>query len=91
MKVVNLETIIDVQSWCKTWPPNGSSRIRAKQKLLRETERGLQKFLEPIRKPEVVYTDNSLEFGKACEDLFLESLHHTDRKQMGLLKEQCAE
>ena len=49
MKVVNLETIIDMQSWCRTWPPNGSSRIRAKQKLLR--------------------THNSLEFGKACEDL----------------------
>ena len=27
------------------------------------------KFLEPERKPEVIYTDNSLEFGKACEDL----------------------
>ena len=36
MKVVNLVTIIDMQSWCKTWPPKGSSRIRAKQKLLRK-------------------------------------------------------
>ena len=27
------------------------------------------KFLEPTRKPKVMYTDNSLEFGKACEDL----------------------
>ena len=36
VKVVNLETIIDMQSWCRTWPPNGSSRIRAKQKLLRK-------------------------------------------------------
>ena len=25
-----------MQSWCRTWPPNGSSRIRAKQKLLRK-------------------------------------------------------
>ena len=33
---VNLETIIDMQSWCRTWPPNGPSRIRAKQKLLRK-------------------------------------------------------
>ena len=32
VKVVNLETIIDMQSWCRTWPPNGSSRIRAKHK-----------------------------------------------------------
>ena len=29
----------------------------------------LQKFLEPSRKPKVVLTDNSLKFGKACEDL----------------------
>ena len=25
-----------MQSWCRTWPPNGSSRIHAKQKLLRK-------------------------------------------------------
>ena len=28
-----------------------------------------QKFLEPERKPKVIYTDNSSEFVKACEDL----------------------
>ena len=38
-------------------------------KTSQETERSLQKFLEPNRKPKVIYTDNSLEFGKACEDL----------------------
>ena len=26
------------------------------------------KFLEPTRKPKVIYTDNSLEFGKSCEE-----------------------
>ena len=67
MKVVNLETIIVMQSWCRTWPPNGSSRTRARQKLLRK-HKGACKS-EPKRKPTVVYTDNSLEFGKACEDL----------------------
>ena len=36
VKVVNLETVIDLQSWCRTWPPNGSSHIRARQKLLRK-------------------------------------------------------
>ena len=25
--------------------------------------------MEPDRKPKVIYTDNTLEFGKACEDL----------------------
>ena len=34
-----------------------------------ETQRSMQKFLEPERKPKVIYTDNSFEFGKACEDL----------------------
>ena len=29
----------------------------------------MQKFLEPDRNLKVIYTDNSLEFGKACEDL----------------------
>ena len=29
-----------MQSWCRTWPPNGSSRIRAKQKLLRKHKGG---------------------------------------------------
>ena len=27
------------------------------------------KFLEPTRKPKVIYTDNSSEFGKSCEEL----------------------
>ena len=27
------------------------------------------KFLEPTRKPKVIYTDNSMACGKACEDL----------------------
>ena len=44
-------------------------RIRAKTKTSQETQRSLQKFLEPERNPKVIYTDNSLEFGKACEDL----------------------
>ena len=29
----------------------------------------MQKVLEPEKKPKVIYTDNSLEFGKACDDL----------------------
>ena len=36
MTIANLETITDMQSWCRTWPPKGSSHIRAKQKLLRK-------------------------------------------------------
>ena len=40
-----------------------------KTKTSQETQRSLPKFLEPERKQKVIYTDNSLEFGKACEDL----------------------
>ena len=40
-----------------------------KNKTSQETQRSLQKFLEPERKPKVIDNDNSLEFAKACEDL----------------------
>ena len=40
-----------------------------KTKTSQETQRSFQKFLEPQRKPKVIYTDNSLEFAKACEDI----------------------
>ena len=46
-----------------------SESYPCKTKTSQETQRSLQKFLEPERKPKVIYTDNSLEFGKACEDL----------------------
>ena len=39
VKVVNLETIIDMQSWCRTWPLNGFNLIRAEPKLLRGRKR----------------------------------------------------
>ena len=38
-------------------------------KTLHVTEKEFVDVFEPDRKPEVVYTDTSLEFGKACEDL----------------------
>ena len=47
--------------WIQAYP--------CKTKTSQETQRSLQQFLEPNRKPKVIYTDNSLEFGKACEDL----------------------
>ena len=68
MKVVNLETIIDTLWWFKTWQHSGYNHTRAKQNF-QETEKSLQKFLEPTRKPKVIYTDNSVEFGNSFEDL----------------------
>ena len=47
--------------WIQSYP--------CKTKTSQETQRSLQKFREPGRNPKVIYTDNSLEFGKACEDL----------------------
>ena len=70
MKIVNLEKNIDMQSWYKNWPPNGSKHIRAKQKLHKKPREACKKFLEPDRKSKVIYNDNSLEFRKACEDLY---------------------
>ena len=58
-----------MQSWCRIWPLNGSRRIRAKQKLLRKHKGACKSSWKPERKPKVIYTDNSLELGKACEDL----------------------
>ena len=38
-------------------------------KISQETQKSLQKFLEPTRKPKVICPDNSLEFGKSCEEV----------------------
>ena len=46
--------------WIQSFP--------CKTKTSQESQRSLQKFLEPNGKPKVIYTDNSLEFGKVCED-----------------------
>ena len=47
--------------WIQSYP--------CKTKTSQETQKSLQKFLEPNRKPKVIYTDNSLEFGKSCEEI----------------------
>ena len=47
------------------------------------------KFLEPTRKPKVIYTDNSLEFGKSCDELFLESLSTPHRSETNGIAERA--
>ena len=47
--------------WLQSYP--------CKTKTSQETQKSLQKFLEPTRKPKVIYTDKSLEFDKSCEEL----------------------
>ena len=52
----------DLQTqWIQSYP--------CKTKTSQEKQKSLQMFLEPTRKPKVIYIDNSLEFGKASEDL----------------------
>ena len=48
--------------WLQSYP--------CKTKSSQETQKSSMKFLEPTRKPKVIYTDNSLEFGKFCWELF---------------------
>ena len=67
MKIVNLESITGVQSWCKIWLLNGCNHIRTKPKSHQKTEKSLRKFLEATDEPKVICSYNSLEFGKACD------------------------
>ena len=77
-----------VQDLATQWLQSSPGKTKTSQ----ETQKSLMKFLEPTRKPKVIYTDTSLEFGKACEDLSWNIVrHHTDQKQMGLQKEHCGE
>ena len=68
--------------WIQSYP--------CKTKTSQNTEKSLQKFWEPMRKLKVVYTHNSLEFGKSCEDLSWNHCASTPhvQKLMGLLRER---
>ena len=69
MTIANLDTITDVAVVVQDLATQWIQAYPCKHKTSPETQRSLQKFLEPERKPKVIYFDNSLEFGKACEDL----------------------
>ena len=74
---------------------SATQRIQAypcKNKTSQETQRSLQKFLEPERKPQFTLTIpwNSAKLVKISPGI-IARLHHTDRRQVGLRKEQCAE
>ena len=47
--------------WLQSYP--------CKTKTSQKTQKSLMKFMEPTRKPKVIYTDGSLEFDKSCEEL----------------------
>ena len=85
--------IIDMQSCCRTWPPNGSSRIRAKQKLRRK-HKGASKSswsqIGNLKSFTLTIPWNLAKPVKIFPGIIVRQ-HHTDQKQMGLLKEKCAE
>ena len=61
----NHRCAVVVRDLATQWKQSYSCKTKTSQ----ETEKSLQKFLEPTRKPKVIHTDNSLEFGKSCEEL----------------------
>ena len=63
---INHRYAVVVQDLATQWIHN---HTRANQNLHQETQKNLMKFLEPTRKPKVLYTDNALEFGTSCEEL----------------------
>ena len=54
-----------VQDLATQWIQSNPCKTKTSQ----ETKKSLRMFLEPSHKPKVSYTDNSLEFGKSCEEL----------------------
>ena len=54
-----------VQDLAAQWIPSYPCKTKTSQ----ETQKSPQEFVEPTRKPKVIYTDKSLQFGKACEEL----------------------
>ena len=74
---INLQDL--ATHWIQTYP--------CRTKTSQETQTSLRKFLEPGRKPKVLYTAKLVKIFSGIIVL----RHHTDHKQMGLLREQCAE
>ena len=82
-----------MQSWCRTWPPNGSSRIRAKQKLLRKHKGACKSSWSRIGSLKSFTLTIPWNLAKPVK-IFPGTIvrqRHTDLKQMGLLGEQYAE
>ena len=59
----------------------------------KDTQKNFMKFLEPTRKPQVIYTDNSFELASLVRNYpgIIVRQRHTDLKQIGLPKQQHAE
>ena len=70
MRRVNHKTITGTLSLFRILPLNGFNPVRAKQKLLRRRKRVYESSSSRRKCQKLISTDNnSLEFGKSCEDL----------------------
>ena len=72
---------IFASQWIRSYP--------CKTITFQETEKSLQKFLEPMRKPKVIHTNNSWAFGKACEDLSWNHCTSTHRSETNGIAERA--
>ena len=86
---MKIETIVDMQSWCRTWPLN----ISVQNKNFTGNSKKLASLWSPtVSQKSLTLTIpwNSAKPVKTSPGI-IARLHHTDQKRMGLLKEQCAE
>ena len=72
----NRQYAVVIQDLATQWIQSYPCKTNTSQQI----EKSLQKFLEPTRKPKVIYTANSQEFGKACEDLSWNDCTSTPRR-----------
>ena len=82
-----------MQSSCRTWPLNGSCRIRAKQKHLRKHKGACTNSwsrIGSLKSFTLTIPWNLAKLVKIFPGIIVRR-RHTDRKQMGLQKEQYAE
>ena len=80
-------------AWCRTWPPNGSRRIRAKPKLHRKHREACKSTWSQIgslKSLTLIILWNLAKLVKIFPGI-IARLHHTDRRPTVLRKEQCAE
>ena len=82
MTIANLETITDMQSWCRTSPPSGSRRTRAKPKLHKKPREGCKSSWNPrgiLKSFTLTIPWNSVKLLKISPGI-IARLHHTDRR-----------
>ena len=85
--VKDLKTIIDKLQWSETWPLNGSSRIRAQQKLLRKYKGACKSSWSRLGSLKSYTMTIPWNLAKLVK-IFRVRRHHTDQRQMVLLLQE---